>query len=602
MVCPRNLPVHQSVQNRPPVYQLYTRRRTVPPIKMAVQDTVPHSPKAVLSFVSGHLQQKPSEIKNNWPQEVDLQHCGLEHQERLTNSQGISVLIQDKNNSSKGIQLSNFSLCPYEDKGDNHVYKRRNGRNSSTCQSTQVEKGSTKKEMQCYGPNSVQLNMIDYKDDPQVLSSRCSIGEDGALSTCQDVTTEDCEKPHEEKSFGKTYERKRYGFRSKCSWFGNKIKSREVASKSDAFYLDGESGGIVEASCNVISISSSNADSCLSANHSSSFPNFEECSKCINPEVSEAGECSSSGNKTNKSSGKCDPEKQRIISILQMHGLLGQLWSEESSISPDDVGDNTCMQQCKVCGVTEKSSKLLICDECEEAFHMLCCNPRVNRIPVEVWFCQQCKRQRKRSLGRKLRSSSPSSSDEMLFEMKDVPVRRPNPLTFMFKDTEPYTTQVRIGEEFQAEVPEWSGPISADPDNPFMGTPLESAHLDCLIDKRGKNGHSIVTASVGNWLQCRATSCDGDAMSCGKWRRAPLYETQTDDWDCSCAVRWDPTHADCAVPQELSTNEVLGHLKYIEVDLDTQDRTIERQGPSHVRQLEIQLKSRITSRKRKSDG
>lgn len=31
--------------------------------------------------------------------------------------------------------------------------------------------------------------------------------------------------------------------------------------------------------------------------------------------------------------------------------------------------------------------------------------------------------------------------------------------------------------------------------------------------------------------------------------RAPLFEVQTDDWDCSCAVVWDPIHADCAVPQ-----------------------------------------------------
>ncbi|TXG57757.1 hypothetical protein EZV62_015586 [Acer yangbiense] len=30
---------------------------------------------------------------------------------------------------------------------------------------------------------------------------------------------------------------------------------------------------------------------------------------------------------------------------------------------------------------------------------------------------------------------------------------------------------------------------------------------------------------------------------------APLFEVQTDDWECFCSVHWDPTHADCAVPQ-----------------------------------------------------
>lgn len=31
--------------------------------------------------------------------------------------------------------------------------------------------------------------------------------------------------------------------------------------------------------------------------------------------------------------------------------------------------------------------------------------------------------------------------------------------------------------------------------------------------------------------------------------RAPFSEVQTEDWDCSSAVRWDPRHSDCAVPQ-----------------------------------------------------
>jgi hypothetical protein len=34
--------------------------------------------------------------------------------------------------------------------------------------------------------------------------------------------------------------------------------------------------------------------------------------------------------------------------------------------------------------------------------------------------------------------------------------------------------------------------------------------------------------------------------------RAPLFEIQTDDWECFCAIHWDPLHADCAVPQVIS--------------------------------------------------
>ncbi|KAL7263415.1 hypothetical protein ACSBR1_001558 [Camellia fascicularis] len=46
---------------------------------------------------------------------------------------------------------------------------------------------------------------------------------------------------------------------------------------------------------------------------------------------------------------------------------------------------------------------------------------------------------------------------------------------------------------------------------------------------------------------------------------APLFEVQTDNWECFHAILWDPAHADCAVPQELDTDQVLKHLKYIEM-------------------------------------
>ncbi|VAI80512.1 unnamed protein product [Triticum turgidum subsp. durum] len=67
--------------------------------------------------------------------------------------------------------------------------------------------------------------------------------------------------------------------------------------------------------------------------------------------------------------------------------------------------------------------------------------------------------------------------------------------------------------------------------------------------------------SIGNWIQCQEVLDTG--AICGKWRRAPLFVVQSSDWDCSCSVLWDPIHADCAVPQELGTAEVLQQLKYI---------------------------------------
>ncbi|XP_068491415.1 uncharacterized protein [Phaseolus vulgaris] len=82
-----------------------------------------------------------------------------------------------------------------------------------------------------------------------------------------------------------------------------------------------------------------------------------------------------------------------------------------------------------------------------------------------------------------------------------------NPILLMLRDSVPHTTAVRVGKGFQAEVLDWSSPMKG----------------------------------------------------------APFFEVQTDVCECFCAIHWDPSHADCAVPQELETDQVLKQLKYVEV-------------------------------------
>ncbi|XP_068491416.1 uncharacterized protein [Phaseolus vulgaris] len=63
-------------------------------------------------------------------------------------------------------------------------------------------------------------------------------------------------------------------------------------------------------------------------------------------------------------------------------------------------------------------------------------------------------------------------------------------------------------------------------------------------------------------------ACVSGAMlwcSSGGFTWAPFFEVQTDVCECFCAIHWDPSHADCAVPQELETDQVLKQLKYVEV-------------------------------------
>uniref|UniRef100_A0A0A0LWX9 CW-type domain-containing protein n=1 Tax=Cucumis sativus TaxID=3659 RepID=A0A0A0LWX9_CUCSA len=105
-------------------------------------------------------------------------------------------------------------------------------------------------------------------------------------------------------------------------------------------------------------------------------------------------------------------------------------------------------------------------------------------------------------------------------------------------------------------------------DTDAIGEPLEMDSSESFRMHEQSTNKPCRLSTIGNWLQCQQVIDGvggGNGGICGKWRRAPLFEVQTDDWECFCSILWDPTHADCAVPQELETGQVSKQLKYIEM-------------------------------------
>lgn len=264
-----------------------------------------------------------------------------------------------------------------------------------------------------------------------------------------------------------------------------------------------------------------------------------------------------------------DPSvREFCVSVLRSNGLLGAVGecSVRSIASAEVSGaghEISAIQLCKLCGKADSTLTMLLCDNCDEAFHASCCNPRIKILPTDNWFCQCCSILNSNVSQENSFLKSPNSSwiyGKPRFEMGRI--------ALMLKYPEPYTSRVRIGESYQAEVPEWSDQISSNLDS--FGEPLEMDPAETVgLNVQFSNQFSKPD-SISNWLQCQEVLNNNDAEACveetkcGKWRRAPFSEVQTDSWDCSCAILWDPLHSDCAVPQELETDQVLRQLKYIE--------------------------------------
>lgn len=261
-----------------------------------------------------------------------------------------------------------------------------------------------------------------------------------------------------------------------------------------------------------------------------------------------------------------DPEKAWCMMILKKYGVCGQ-FSQTPSYAEDPgvVGDGTCHRTCKTCNKLE-DERTLICDMCEESFHMSCCKPKVKSKPVQDWICPTCKTKRKKK-GIKVSTNCEIESKYSYL------------LREMHAGTASYTTQVRIGKEYQADIPECTGESSLSSANPFIGVVVslkekilekelaEENLKNNIWVKDWKPANALPPGSKERWLQCMSTiykkgevCSDGRKAKtdiiCGKWRRAPLSEVQNEKWDCSCAVVWDPHHADCFVPQELETAEI----------------------------------------------
>uniref|UniRef100_A0A3B4VEJ2 Tyrosine-protein kinase BAZ1B n=1 Tax=Seriola dumerili TaxID=41447 RepID=A0A3B4VEJ2_SERDU len=68
----------------------------------------------------------------------------------------------------------------------------------------------------------------------------------------------------------------------------------------------------------------------------------------------------------------------------RMHVLLGML---DACIKWDMSAENA---RCKVCRRKGDDEKLILCDECNKAFHLFCLRPALYRIPHGEWLCPAC--------------------------------------------------------------------------------------------------------------------------------------------------------------------------------------------------------------------
>ncbi|KAF9613322.1 hypothetical protein IFM89_006832 [Coptis chinensis] len=511
---------------------------------MLIQSSLPGSIEAALSFLSD--DRKPDLLCDWIPRDETWLNC-QKGDELPKDSCRELISTEEANDCAAGssslvlspacYKLSSISnMCASST--PNLVYKRRKLQRNSVALLSAQETNSKKGSGGC--PSN-----ISSKDDSFESQTKKKTEITGAPVLSSGVHNGDLKCNGSTSTFGQIHRHN-----PDVNYY-TRIKKKGVKPVSKSDSIDGHSSGkehqFDEALDRKSSLESSNGNDSVSSSKSK----LELGSSSMKTDMDDTGECSSSGLLSDESIS----EKERCISLLRSHGLLEGVSPIKSCAQIDGLGvkaDKHCSQLCKSCGQSENPVNMLICDNCEGAFHVSCCNPKIKKIPIQEWYCHPCLRKKHMFTMESLTKKSFNIKCERSKCRNKASESEPSLLEFMLKDTEAYKTEVRIGKGFQADIPEWCGPVSEEYD--CFGEPLDIDPQECgSLNERNTN--RLSTTAVGNWLQCREVLDDGllgenaEGTICGKWRRAPLFEVQTDDWDCSCSVLWDPIHADCAVPQ-----------------------------------------------------
>uniref|UniRef100_A0A3B4X8D6 Tyrosine-protein kinase BAZ1B n=1 Tax=Seriola lalandi dorsalis TaxID=1841481 RepID=A0A3B4X8D6_SERLL len=122
----------------------------------------------------------------------------------------------------------------------------------------------------------------------------------------------------------------------------------------------------------------------------------------------------------------------------RMHVLLGML---DACIKWDMSAENA---RCKVCRRKGDDEKLILCDECNKAFHLFCLRPALYRIPHGEWLCPACQPTvaRRGSRSRNYNQDTEEEEDEEESEEEDSEVEEDD------EDDSDYRT-TRHGCEYQ---------------------------------------------------------------------------------------------------------------------------------------------------------
>ncbi|XP_071955461.1 uncharacterized protein [Antedon mediterranea] len=63
---------------------------------------------------------------------------------------------------------------------------------------------------------------------------------------------------------------------------------------------------------------------------------------------------------------------------------------EVATCNKQEEEEDESVTYCEVCGRCDREDRLLLCDGCDNGYHLECLDPPLEHIPIEEWYCPEC--------------------------------------------------------------------------------------------------------------------------------------------------------------------------------------------------------------------
>lgn len=83
------------------------------------------------------------------------------------------------------------------------------------------------------------------------------------------------------------------------------------------------------------------------------------------------------------------PFNEILVHATKKGPVLRRIPVEERLAGNDDEEEDD-PTYCEVCGECNREDRMLLCDGCDNGYHMECLTPAVEYVPLEEWFCPAC--------------------------------------------------------------------------------------------------------------------------------------------------------------------------------------------------------------------